>query len=63
MINVGKAINGISINGNEWLLNEDGTLKEFKDKEEAKQFLKDAGIDLTDEEMEDTFTFKNTEEN
>jgi hypothetical protein len=58
MINVGRAINGIGLNGNEWLLNEDGTLKEFKDKEEAKQFLRDAGVDLTDEEMEDSFTFK-----
>jgi len=62
MIQVGKAINGISINGNEWLLNDNGTVKEFKDKEKAKAFLRDAGIDLTDEEMEDSFTFKDTEE-
>ena len=62
MIQVGKAINGISINGNEWLLNDNGTVMEFKDKDEAKAFLRDAGYDLTDEEMEDTFTFKNTEE-
>lgn len=62
MIQVGKPINGISLNGDEWLLNDNGTVREFKDKDEAMTFLRDAGIDLTDEEMEDAFTFKNIEE-
>lgn len=62
MINVGKAINGISLNGLEWLLDEDNKVINFESKEEAMEHLRDAGIDLTDEEMEDTFTFKDTEE-
>ena len=62
MIHIGKPINGISINGDEWLLNEDNTVMEFETKEQAKQFLRDNGYDLTDDELEDAFTFKNTEE-
>jgi hypothetical protein len=62
MIKVGRAINGIGLNGREWLLNEDNSLMEFKDKEEAKKFLRDAGVDLTDEEMEDTLAFEEIEE-
>lgn len=57
MVTISKAINGISINGNETLLNEDGSVMEFKDKEEAISFLRDHGFDLTDEEFEDDFTF------
>jgi len=62
MIKVGRAINGIGLNGREWLLNEDNSLMEFKDKAEAIEFLRDAGIELTDEEMEDTFAFEEIEE-
>ncbi len=62
MINVGKAINGIGLNGLEWLLDEDNKVIDFENKEEAIKHLRDAGIDLTDEEMEDAFTFKDTEE-
>jgi hypothetical protein len=62
MIKVGRAINGIGLNGREWLLNEDNSLMKFKDKEEAKKFLRDAGVDLTDEEMEDTLAFEEIEE-
>ena len=62
MIKVGRAINGIGLNGREWLLNEDNSLMEFNNKEEAKEFLRDAGVDLTDEEMEDTLAFEEIEE-
>lgn len=60
MIHIGKPINGISLNGDEWLLNEDNSVMEFENKEQAKQFLRDNGYDLTDDELEDAFTFKDT---
>jgi len=59
MIIIGKPINGISINGDEWLLDDENKEMEFEDKEAAKQFLRDNGFsDLSDEEFEDSFTFK-----
>ena len=59
MIIIGKPVNGISLNGNEYLLNEKGQLIKFDDTDKAKQFLKDNGYDhLTDEEMEDSFSFE-----
>jgi len=39
MIKVGRAINGIGLNGREWLLNEDNSLMEFKDKAEAIELI------------------------
>ena len=50
MIIVSRAINGISINGYENLLNEDGTLMKFVSKESAIAFLQNNGI--TDKELE-----------
>jgi hypothetical protein len=41
---IGRAINGISINGLEYLLGENGKVKEFENKQEAVRFLKDNGI-------------------
>ncbi len=59
MYNIGKAINGISLNGLEWLLDDENNPMEFDSKESAIEFLKLNGYDsLTDEEIEDTFTFK-----
>lgn len=57
---VGKPINGISLNGLEYLLNEDSSdYMSFKDRETAKTFLKENGYDsLTDDELEDSFIFK-----
>jgi hypothetical protein len=58
MIIIGRPINGISLNGLEYLLNEDQTEMEFKDKETAKQFLREHGHDdWTDEELEDSYMF------
>lgn len=54
MVAVGRPINGISINGNEWLLDDDDKLQVFPDKSAAVQFLKDHGV--SDDEM-DYFTF------
>ena len=48
---VGRAINGITINGLEYLLSEDGAEPlRFNDVHEAELFLKDHG--LTDEDIE-----------
>ena len=57
---VGRPINGISLNGYEWLLDgpeeEGGSEMMFDTKEDAKQFLINAGAD--DEDIEDEFVFK-----
>ena len=56
---VGQAINGISLNGLEWLMDNEDEEMEFNSIEEAINFLKDNGYDdWEDEEIRDTFTFK-----
>ena len=44
MIIVGRPINGITINGLEYISDGDNGVKKFKDEEEAKKFLNDNGI-------------------
>lgn len=44
MITVSRAINGIGINGNEYLLDEHGKVKQFKSRKEAERFLLDMGF-------------------
>ncbi|MDR0637390.1 MAG: hypothetical protein LBG27_00535 [Spirochaetaceae bacterium] len=51
MITVGRPINGISINGCEWLLDDSKNLKVFTEKNIAIQFLKEHGV--SDNEMAD----------
>jgi hypothetical protein len=41
---IGKAINGVTINGNEWLLDKDGAVKTFKNVYEATRFLLKSGL-------------------
>ncbi|MDR0606027.1 MAG: hypothetical protein LBG80_17195 [Bacteroidales bacterium] len=55
---IGRPINGISINGLEYALDEHGKVKEFSDKKEAVQFLKDNGT--LDEDM-DYYIFEEIE--
>lgn len=56
---VGRPINGISINGLEYLLNNDGNEMEFENKEQAVMFLRENGYaDYSDEMIEDSFIFK-----
>jgi hypothetical protein len=43
MVIIGRPINDISINGLEWLLNDDNELMKFIDGNTAKQFLLDNG--------------------
>jgi hypothetical protein len=60
---IGRPINGISINGLEFLMNDDNTdYKLFENKEEAKNFLNSLTEEpLTDDELEDGFMFLDTE--
>ena len=59
---IGRPINGISINGLEYLLGEDGEYKQFESREEAKTFLNSMFEEpLTDDQLEDGFMFLDTE--
>lgn len=61
MINVLRAVGGICLNGKEFLLDENNVPMEFEDSTKAKAFLRANGVDLTDEEMEDSFHFEDSE--
>lgn len=52
---IGAPINGISINGLEYLLDPDNNVAVFKDVGEAKQTLRNLGY--KDQEVEDYFTY------
>lgn len=60
---IGRAINGISINGFEYLMNDENTdYKFFPNKKEAMDFLNSKFDEpLTYEELEDGFLFLDTE--
>jgi len=56
---IGRPINGISLNGLEYLLDKDNKELEFKDKQAAKDYLRGNGFDhLSDSELEDAFVFQ-----
>ena len=57
MIAISRPIEGVSVNGNEYLLDKNNEVMQFADIQVAKDFLRSNGIDLTDEEMDDTFNF------
>ena len=63
MIIIGRPIEGIAINGLEYLMNEDNTdYKFFDNKESAMQFLRNnINEEVTDDELEDSFMFLDTE--
>jgi hypothetical protein len=59
---IGRPINGISVNGLEYLLDENGGYKQFESTEEAKTFLNSMFEEpLTDDQLEDSFMFLDTE--
>ncbi len=63
MIKIGRAIEGISINGREWLLDKKNQIKVFKDRGEAINFLQSNGFsDYSEIELEDSFFFEEIEE-
>lgn len=57
VVTVGRPINGISLNGDEFLLDDENNVLEFNSKGDAYEFLRENGVDLTDEDMEDSFNF------
>ena len=61
---VGRPIEGISLNGLEYLLDDEGNLMEFDSPIEAKEFLRENGHeDWSDDELEDAYMFeKNSED-
>jgi hypothetical protein len=62
MIKIGRAIEGVSLNGIEWLLDEENDVMTFSDRENAKGFLKENGFDsFTEEELEDSFFYEEIE--
>lgn len=63
MIVIGRPVEGISLNGLEYLMNEDNTnYKLFEDKREAMDFLNSMFEEpVSDEELEDAFMFLDTE--
>jgi len=56
MFIVGRAINGIGINGNEYLLDEKKGIKRFDSMDSATNFLKDMGF--TDQEIEECISIE-----
>lgn len=57
-IAVGRPINGIGLNGNEYLLDKEGNTRTFESIKAAKQYLLDTDFpNYTDEELEDNFHF------
>lgn len=58
-VKIGKPIEGISLNGLEWLLDEERKEKIFNSKEEAINFLKENGYeDYSADDFEDEFVFE-----
>ena len=65
MIVVGRPINGISVNGLEYLMEDENNekLKEFTDVDEAKSFLRSMfAEEVTDEDLEESFFFVDTKD-
>ena len=59
---IGRPIEGISLNGLEYLLDENGEYMLFDSKEDAKAFLNSSFEEpLTDDELEDNFMFLDSE--
>lgn len=49
---IGRPINGVSLNGNEYVLGDDGKPRVFPDMVSAKQFLAEKGLTELDIEAE-----------
>lgn len=56
VIIIGRYINGVSLNGLEYLLNPDGTEVRFKSVDQAKQYLLDNGVSEAD--VDECFVFQ-----
>lgn len=58
---IGRPINGISINGDEYLLDDDNNLMEFESKKAAQDFLKKHG-EFDKEALEESYNYIEKEE-
>lgn len=59
MYKIGRPINGIGLNGLEWLLDDNGNEMLFDTPEHAKGFLRDNGHeDWSDDDFEDSYMFR-----
>ncbi len=54
---IGRPVNGISLNGLEYALDDDGNYIHFSSVCEAKRFLRDNGVE-DENELEDCFIYK-----
>jgi hypothetical protein len=58
MIVIGRPIEGVYLNGLEFLLEDDGSKEMgFESKAKAKEFLREAGETLSDEDMDQAYVF------
>lgn len=62
MIRIKRAINGVTINGDEYLLDEKGKVMQFDYTADAKKFLREAGFNKVAIEKKYYFTFESFEE-
>ena len=54
---IGRPVNGISLNGLEYALDENQEYLHFDSVEDAKQFLRDNGVE-EDDELDDCFVYQ-----
>ena len=63
MVTIERPINGISLNGTEFLLDDEGEVMTFDNRNYAFTFLRENGYDdFTDDEIEDSFLFNDYKE-
>jgi hypothetical protein len=61
MVTISRPINGIPLNGQEYLMTQDGSLAVFEDIDEAMQFLELMGAKGTYDELMDQYNFNEYE--
>lgn len=62
MIEIGRPVDGIALNGLEWLLDDEGNMLRFNSRDKAMDFLRDNGFDdCSDEDLEDSFVFQESQ--
>jgi len=63
MITIYRYINGISLNGREYVIDEEDQILKFTNEKQALNFLSDAGVEAKDEEeLEEYGIYFETEE-
>ncbi len=63
MVQIARAIEGVTINGKEYLLDNNGNIMNFENEENAILFLKENGFsDYSNEDFQNSFFFEEIEE-